>query len=346
MATPKEKTYSRYEIMEGYLSRVGIDLRLPYVGKVYPVHIHNLDVNPKAFPGFSTSRKIAKYRKDSSAYTKDYAYKYAQHIMSSERQILDTSVITVGGREKLSTYNIDEKGKNAKTRITCMGEDIPTLISQLLVNPITNCTPEIPDHFSQLAKVYGEGNIHRMLESMKPTSWQDVIADLDFSGHDNNVSECQIVAGFALIRLCFEESEEIDRLFYYSMSSMIYKRLVLPDSNMVYQINKGISSGHGFTSLMTTICSYGTLATSIFRCVDKSYYSLAERNALLNTSRILNAGDDVNMRINSALVLPIYEDVIQNSGHKIDDIRNNGYYQSNNVLSRVTLFKKQFQDFS
>lgn len=125
---------------------------------------------------------------------------------------------------------------------------------------------------------------------------------------------------------------------------MIYKRLVLPDSNMVYQINKGISSGHGFTSLMTTICAYGTLATSIFRCVDK--YSLAERTALLNTSRILNAGDDVNMRINSKLVVPVYQDVILNSGHKIDDIRNNGYYQSNNVLSRVTLFKKQFQDFS
>lgn len=170
MATPKVKVYSRVEIMEGYLSRIGIDLKLPYVGKVFPKHIHNLDVNPKAFPGFATSRKIAKKRKDSSAYTKDYSYKYAKHIMTSERQILDTSLITVGGREKRAKFDVDKKGKKVKTRITCMGEDVPTLISQLLVNPITNCMPEIGDNFSQLAKVYGEGNIERMLKSMKPTS--------------------------------------------------------------------------------------------------------------------------------------------------------------------------------
>lgn len=273
MATPKESIYSRYEIMEGYLSRIGIDLKLPYVGDFNPVQILNLDVNPKAFPGFATSRKIAKFRKDSSPYTKDYAYKYAQYIMESDRQVLDTSLIVVGGREKRAKYDIDEKGKHAKTRITCMGEDIPTLISQSLVNPITNCTPEIGDHFSQLAKVYGEGNISRFIGSMKPTRWDDVICDLDYSGHDNNTSEEQIVCAFALLRLCFVESEEIDRLFYYSMSSMIHKRLVLPESNLVYHLNKGVATGHAFTSLVTTICAYGTLATAINRTIKSFPYN-------------------------------------------------------------------------
>jgi hypothetical protein len=170
MATPKDKIFSKYDIMDGYLSRIGIDLKLPYVGGFDPIQILNLDVNPKAFPGFSTSRKISKFRKGSSPYTKDYAYKYAQHIMSSERQILDTSMIVIGGREKRVKYDVDQKGMRVKTRVTCMMEDVPTLISQSLVNPITNCTPEIGDHFSQLAKVYGEGNMLRFVDAMRPTA--------------------------------------------------------------------------------------------------------------------------------------------------------------------------------
>jgi hypothetical protein len=275
MATPKDKIFSKYDIMDGYLSRIGIDLKLPYIGGFDPIQILNLDVNPKAFPGFSTSRKISKFRKGSSPYTKDYAYKYAQHIMSSERQILDTSMVVVGGREKRVKYDIDQKGKRVKTRVTCMMEDVPTLISQSLVNPITNCTPEIGDHFSQLAKVYGEGNMLRFVDAMRPKAWDDVVCDLDYSGHDNNVSEDQIVCAFSLLRLCFDEGEELDRLFYYTMSSVVYKRFVLPESNLVYQINKGISSGHGFTSLLTTVCAYGTLATAINRVINN--YPLTKR---------------------------------------------------------------------
>lgn len=170
------------------------------------------------------------------------------------------------------------------------------------------------------------------------------MCDLDYSGHDNNVSEDQIVCAFALLRLCFDESKELDRLFYYTMSSVVYKRFVLPESNLVYQINKGISSGHGFTSLLTTVCAYGTLATSINRVINN--FPLHKRRSLLYSSYIINAGDDVNMRLSSELVTPVYEDVINNSGHTIDDIHNNGYYDSNCTTSRITLFKKQFLDFS
>lgn len=66
----------------------------------------------------------------------------------------------------------------------------------------------------------------------------------------------------------------------------------------------------------------------------------------MRSTRIINAGDDVNMKLSAELVTPVYEDVIKNSGHKIDDLHTNGYYDSNCVTSRVTLFKKQFLDFS
>jgi hypothetical protein len=344
MATVKEHCYHEYEIMNGILSRVGIDFKLPYIGNFHEQFILGLDVKPKAYPGLSTSMKIAKFRKDSSRYTKDYAYKYAKRIMKNERQILDTSLNVIGGREKRVKFNSDEKGKKVKTRVTCMGEDVPTLISQSLVNPITNCIPEIGDHFSQLAKVYGQGNLARYKEVMQPRDWKELVCDLDYSGHDNNTSEAQIVVAFAFLRLCYKESREIDRLFFYSMSSMIYKRLVLPETNMVYRICKGVSTGHGFTSLITTLCAYATLATGLYRITN--HYESDIKHELLSTTRIGNAGDDCNIRQSCELMVPLYEDIIRYSGHTIDNIRDNGYINSNNPTSRVTFLKKQFYDFS
>jgi hypothetical protein len=331
--------------MEGYLSRINIDFSLPYVGDYNPKFIRSLDVKPKAFPGISTSRKIAKYRRDSSPRTKEYAYKYVQRIMRFETQILDTSLIQVGGREKRIKFDADEKGKKVKTRVTCMGEDVPTLISSSVVNPITNCLPEIKDNFSQLAKVYGQGNMQRFVNSMKPNSWKELVCDLDYSGHDNNTSENQIVVAFAFLRLCFKDSKEIDRLFYYCMSSMIYKRIVLPESNLIYQINKGISTGHGFTSLITTMCAYGTLATAVNEITNTPEFKDA-KDVLMDSSRIANAGDDVNIKLDVDIINPVYEKVINESGHTIDNMNQNGYHNSNNVCSRVTFLKKQFQQFS
>lgn len=344
MAKVKNNKFSIEDIVEGYLSRVNIDFRLPYVGHYDPKFILGLDVKPKAFPGFSTSQKIAKYRKDTSPYTKAYAYNYCHYIMKSERQILDTSLVVIGGREKRVKFKNTEEGKKVKTRVTCMMEDVPTLISQSLVNPITNCIPEIPDHFSQLAKVYGQGSMLDYKEVMQPRHWNEVVCDLDYSGHDNNTSEEQIVVAFAFLRLCFPESKEIDRLFYYCMSSMIYKRVLLPESNMVYKLCKGVSTGHGFTSLITTLCAYGTLAASIKRVIAK--YDESTQHELLLSTRIGNAGDDCNIRLSSELVEDLYFDVINNSGHTIDDIRINGYIESNNPTSRVTFLKKQFREFS
>lgn len=346
MAQVKEKTYATHEMIEAVLNRINIDFKLPLVKFYSPKFILGLDVKPKAFPGLGTSKLIAKFRKDSSRYTKDYAYKYCQYIMKSPRQILDTSLITVGGREKRVKFNSDEKGKKVRTRVTCMMEDVPTLIGQSLSNPITNCIPEIRDHFCQLAKVYGQGNMLRYRDMMQPRHWKDVVCDLDYSGHDNNVNENQIVVAFAFLRLCFPKSKEIDRLFYYCMSSLINKRVVLPGSNMVYRLCRGVSSGHAFTSLITTFCAYINLATALERVTYKMSTNYYEQEKLLLTTYIGNAGDDCNMRLSSELVVPMYEDLLHNSGHNVDDIRNNGYINSNNVKSRVTFLKKQFHDFS
>jgi hypothetical protein len=253
-------------------------------------------------------------------------------------------LLVIGGREKRLNFDSSEKGKRLKTRVTCMGEDVPTLISQSLTNPITNCIPEIKHSFAQLAKVYGEGNMLRYKDMMQPRDWNELVCDLDYSGHDNNTSENQIVVAFAFLRLCFREGSDIDKLFYYAMSGMIHKRMILPDSNLVYLISKGVSTGHGFTSLITTVCAYGTLATAINKVCKEKY--MDKYNYYLKSTFIGNAGDDCNIRQHVDLMDDVYQEVSFNSGHTIDDMNNNGYIDSNNILSRVTFLKKQFFEFS
>lgn len=180
---------------------------------------------------------------------------------------------------------------------------------------------------------------------MQPRKWLDVVCDLDYSGHDNNCSEDLLVVSFAFLRLCFPKSIKIDRLFYYCMSSLIFKRVVLPGSNLVYKLCRGVSTGHAFTSLITTMCAYVTLATSVDKACSITGDTSESRQALLDSTRIGNAGDDCNIRLNSSLVTKVYDIISEESGHKIDDMRENGYIDSTNVDSRVTFLKKQFYDF-
>jgi hypothetical protein len=127
---------------------------------------------------------------------------------------------------------------------------------------------------------------------------------------------------------------------------MIYKRVIIPDSNIVYKICRGVSTGHAFTSLITTLCAYITLSTGVDRSCRQVACDHYEEERLLLATYIGNAGDDCNIRLPAKLISALYNDISLRSGHTIDDIHDNGYIHSNNSLSRVTFLKKRFDVFS
>ena len=68
-----------------------------------------------------------------------------------------------------------------------------------------------------------------------------------------------IVSAFAWLRLCYDkDDDDIDKLFHYFLSCIVFKRIVLPESNLIYQIYKGITPGHGMTNIINTVCINGT----------------------------------------------------------------------------------------
>jgi len=100
MATDHEYKYSTEQLIDGYFSRIGVDLFLPRLYPPKPEHIFSLKTKPKSFPGILTSLTCGSKRRTSIPFTKGVAMEYANTIMNSEKQILDTSLLYVGGREK------------------------------------------------------------------------------------------------------------------------------------------------------------------------------------------------------------------------------------------------------
>ena len=69
------------------------------------------------------------------------------------------------------------------------------------------------------------------------------------------------------------------------MSCMIFKRIVLPEINLIYQFSKDIASGHGMTNIINTVCNYGTFVTAFNKCL--------KGKRELSRTRSIFAGDDV-----------------------------------------------------
>lgn len=336
MATPRDKYYSWEQLLEGYFSRIDKELILPDCQKYNVDSILGLGINPKANSGILTTILVGGKRKSTTRMTKVIAHNYAKKIMCSKEQILDKSLSYVGGREKRVKYDPNNVGvKDLKTRIIIGQEDIPTLIAQSLARHINEALQNIDDGFNYGGRVNGRSNFLKFRDMFKCVKFDEVNVNVDFSGHDNKVMEDAIVAAMGMLRLCFEESEEIDKLFYYVMSSLIFKRIVLPESGFIYEISKGVSTGHGLTSIITTLCSYGTFSTSLL--------NVCKTKEELDRTWMVMAGDDVMLKLPVHLLDKLQKEIDTNSGHVIDNLHeNSGYLDSYNDKMMCTFLKKSY----
>jgi len=317
-------------------SRIGIDLFLPKLYDIKPEHMISLKTKPKSFPGILTSLVLGGKRRQSIPFSKGVAIDYLRTIMTSAKQILDTSYLYVGGREKRVVIENDEN-KVCRTRITLCQEDIPTLISTLLSRALNMGFQLMDKGFNYGGRVNGRLNFKKLSDALIADGITTINFNADFSGHDNNVSEEAIVAAFALLRLCFPESRETDRLFFYVMSGMIFKRIVLPESKIIYQISKGIATGHGMTNIINTLCSYGTFATAV---------NLTSTKEERDKTCFFMAGDDVIGRMPTSIINKVQYNLKTQSGMKLSDISmTSGLINCTDSSVTCTFLKKKYSQF-
>lgn len=154
--------------------------------------------------------------------------------MNHKGLVVDRSLVELGGREKRLKFDRSVK-KDVKTRCIFQMEDIPTLISQSFAKPINESLQKISEGFNYGGRVNGAGAYRKFNEDMLCEEGF-INFNCDFSGHDNRVKRNAVVAAMAMLRLCYPEGEGVDKAFIYLTSSVLYKRVVLPESGFIYEI--------------------------------------------------------------------------------------------------------------
>lgn len=333
MATTNGVFYSSKEIIDGYFSRIGVDLYLPDLKTIKPEYLLGVKSKPNSYPGILTAQSFGNKRKYSIPFTKGFAYEYMRTIMDSEEQILDCSLLYVGGREK-RMKGVFGQPKEVATRIVLGQEDVPSLISITLSKILNEGFQKMDKGFNYGGRVNGRLNYRDLSDILEIDDHTQLNINADFSSHDCMVHEPAIVSAFAMLRLCFEEDERIDRLFYYVMSGMIFKRIVLPESRLIYQVSKGVATGHGLTNIVTTLCSYGTFATGMNKVMTRKQ---------IKESYLVMAGDDVLGKMAYCKIHKLSKELRENSGMVIDDISmSSGHLCSENGQSINTFLKKKY----
>jgi hypothetical protein len=310
MCTPNVHSYSIDQMIAGLKSRKDLELLLPVINDYDPESILGLGVNPKANPGFNTSKLFGRQRRRSVRYTKSSAYNLVM-AMKGGKRVVDRSLVHIGGREKRNMYGMATK--EAKTRVTCGQEDVPTLIGQSVVTPYNKSLQMMNDGFNWGGRINGRSNFKKLLERIDISGREEDLtnANTDFKNHDSDVDEAKIVLAFAVIRASFPICPFIDKVFFYCLSGMVFKRLVLPESGLVYEVTKGVLTGHAFTSIVTTISAYITLATSINLAIP--------RKDICDTA-LQGAGDDWITKLPTKYLSYLDYFINKFSGHSIDSL--------------------------
>jgi hypothetical protein len=334
MATENDGGYTIEEMVDGVLSRSNIDFKIPYISYWSIEMVNGILTKPKAYPGLLSSLYIYHCRQLTTGFVKTYAKDYMRRMCRNiNKYTLDNSFITIGGREKLVTPSIDYK--QLKTRIVLMLEDVPTVIGQSIAVPLTKAFQRLNSGFCFIGRSLEQRNYYDILKEGNSDCIMTINCNADFSGHDNEVKEKQIVLAFSILRLCFPYNWSfMDKLFMYNLSSMVNKNIVLPGSGFVYKITKGIGTGHPFTSLVNTICAYCIFATAINKvCTDYE----------VSLSRVWVAGDDVLCKVPLDKLNAISEELLLNSGMKINNISDSsGPLIASNHNYHISFLKRKF----
>jgi hypothetical protein len=333
MATPKKVFYNSSQLIDGLFSRVGVDFKLPFIRYWNIEMMNGVLTKGKAFPGLLTSKLFGHKRALTTGFMKTYAKFYFEKVIKRYKQVLDLSLVTVGGREKRVTYS--EGFKVLKTRVVLMMEDIPTLIGQSVAVPLTKAFQRLNEGYNFVGRSLEQRNYVNITNELMRDPHTTIVFNADFSGHDNNVDEHQLAVAFGVLRLCFPARWKfMDKLFVYCLSTMCFKHVVIPGSQFIYRLSKGIATGNPFTSLVNTTVAYMTFATAI--------NNVATREEILDT-RLFVAGDDVIGVIPLSILEKLSDEITQMSGMKIDPITDHcGPLYSNDRALQRSFLKKKF----
>lgn len=240
-----------YESLFQILDKYGSEWEIPvFKEKPRQQDVDQMYVKPESYSGLFTSLFFGATKKQSVHLANQVAKQLFS--LTGSKLIVDTSLRTVGGREKLNKFK--DVGQETVTRCILQEETPVTQLKQIYSRPITHA-------YKYISK--GWRSSHGIGTSLLGDNWDQFVSKVtisahrlicgDWSSHDTYVSEKTMVVAFAILRAMWPDQRDVERHFFFFATGHIYKRVIIP-GGFVYRIDGGIMSGCPFTSHLNTIC--------------------------------------------------------------------------------------------
>jgi len=228
-------------------------LKLPKCGEVLPEDCFHVPVNGDSSVGFIPECMFGKNTKQRYA---DHLLRFPAYetVRKARREMIsDRTIWTVGGRSRAQK-----------------GEYNEILRSRFLI---------VPDAVSKIAGLACVSEFYKgIININKKYSNNEILTGIDFMngkfkyfheklGEYNYVIECDLKrfdqhtgtevlkAAWAILRSCYPDNSEMDRLFDYYASGFIYKNIVIP-GGLLYRVKKSIATGSPFTTVIGSIVNW------------------------------------------------------------------------------------------
>jgi len=220
-------------------------IRLPQLKTPHKDYIRSVNINERSHAGFMTNL----YYGGSKGKSFNTTHKFAKHLyeMIKRFPIKWTGLYELSGRGK--DINLDAgDGSPAITRIIMIPEFTLTLIGSMFSQTIGQFLK-----YDEQNCVFIGRDINKVSKSLIDERFQFLFNN-DWKTFDSSITPDLILAACSILRSCFPEDRENDRIWYFLASSLIDKYVVLPKGG-VWCIKKGLPSGHPLTSLVETLCN-------------------------------------------------------------------------------------------